>query len=261
MEKKQYISIQEETIDGEGLICVIQKKVEMNWVEEKLGKIILRIFTPKLEEIVSDIDEMKKANTKLQDEIKKLRSELSQFNTGIEKKIEPLWETHNAKIASLDNKYRKAIKKMSALYVDFEDCVPIFGRPKRMEVLQMLVEYLYNPTKELRTLILSNSNDTENDSREIKRMNDRIKKMLSEIENFNDTERKYLEEYLSSIESNWENCVFYPKEYLYNSRTMFAFDGSKIEEGTPVYIVSIGYKFPNSNAEPKLPLVVERELE
>ena len=258
MDKKLYIPILEEIVDKDGLICSNKKKMEMNWLEEKLGKIILRILTPKLEEIVSDIDEMKKANAKLQDNIKKLQSELSQLKT---EKIVPLLETHNAKIASLDNKYREAIKKMSDLYLEFEQCIPIFGRPKCLETLQMLVEYLYNPTKELRTLILSNSNETENDSREIKRMNDRIKKMHSEIENFNDTERKYLEEYLSSIESNWENCVFYPKENLYNSRTMFAFDGSKIEEGTPVYIVSIGYKFPNSNAEPKLPLVIGRELE
>lgn len=244
MEKKQYIPIQEETIDGEGLICEIQKKIEMNWLKKKL----LSMLTPQLNEIQSDIEEMRK-------DIESLRTKLS----GINKKIEPLCETHNAQIASLDNKYREAIKEMSDLRKKFVQCVPTFGRAKKLEILQMLVEYLSNPTEELYSKILLASNvDGKDDNKEVGMVCNKTKEMLSEIGEFNKAAKKDLVKYLLNIGMSWEECVHYPEENGYNPKTMSSYTGEEMEEGTPVYIVSIGYEFPNTNAGLKRPIVYER---
>lgn len=249
MEKKQYIPIIEETNDGEGLICVFKKKMDMNWFKKKFWS----MFTPQLNEIQSDMKKMREEYNGLQDEIKKLQSALS----GINKKIEPLLETHNTQIASLDNKYREAIKKMSKLHLNFAQCVPMFGRARSLEILQMLVKYLYNPTGELYSEILAASNGKD-DNEKVREMRDKAKEMLSEIDEFNKAAKKDLVKYLSNIGMSWEECVYYPVECKYNPKTMSSYNGEEIEEGTLVYIVSIGYEFPNTNAKPQRPIVFER---
>lgn len=103
-----------------------------------------------------------------------------------------------------------------------------------------------------------NRKDGKDDNEEVGMMCNKTKEMLSKIDEFNKTAKKDLVKYLFNIGMSWEECVHYPEENKYNPKTMSSYTGEEMEKGTPVYIVSIGYEFPNTNAGRNRPIVYER---
>lgn len=84
--------------------------------------------------------------------------------------------------------------------------------------------------------------------------------LLADIDNFNANYKPDLIGYLSNFNTKWEDCVLFPNEFIFNPSTMIPFNDLEIEEGTPVYVVSLGYNFPNSNSEKQLPMVFRKTL-
>ena len=251
MNNKQYIYVLEESPNDDS--------ITPKWKNMKfLDNLILRVFTPVLKDALNKMnesnsrafDDLRLENAQLRDEIKKLSkglNELSERFSKNDEKTNILFAEFNTKKASADSKYKNAIDYLYRLNRTFEDSVGAFGRAKKLEILEMLVQYLYNPEKAIQERIQLASMDDE-----------RSLSILAEIGKFNDEYRPDLGEYLASINAKWNDCVQYPIETNYNPRTMACYNDLEIEIGTPIYVVSLGFNFPNSNSEKQLPKVFKR---
>lgn len=250
MEREQYINIIEKSpVDG-GLE---QKWIPMNILEKYFLKAISPTITSiqkSNEELRNQNDEMAKQISDLSRNMKPLEEEIKKLSKQVEQISEStsiLVAEYNTKKASSISKYKNAIDELFKLKMRFEQNVGYYGRADKLDLLQMLVHYLYEPQEALKDSIISQSGD---DAKTLQ--------ILEEIEKFNSELKKDLITYLEGIESTWDNCVIFPKEFVYNSETMASFSDNDIEEGTPIFVVSLGYKFPNSNSESTLPLVFTR---
>ncbi len=249
MERKQYISIAEESYDENGIKNITNKLIDMTI----LDKFIMRICSPIKENLEQSLNksmnELKATFATSMETMRKENEALKQKVAALSNNLNIVLADYNTKKASLSSKYKHAIDFLYALNVKFENSVSTFGRAKQLEVLQSLVKYLYLPTKNLRP---ESPIDSE--------IGSKVNSLLVEIDKFNREYRTDLEEYLTSIKSKWDDCVIYPKEDTFNPLTMNAFNGSAYPNGTPVYVVELGYNFPNSNAEKCLPVVFKRDI-
>lgn len=240
MSKEQYIYMAEMSSDDD-VLNITPKLASMNFFK----KFISKLLTPLKEELKQSLEALEKRNALLEEQVLNMSNDLSI----ISKKMETLLADNNTKKASLDSKYKKAIDVFCELGKEIIDNVPRFGRAGKLNVIQMLVQYLYNPTDDLLDNIKSEATD-----------GDKAISILKDIANFNNTLKPDLIHYLSSIEKKWEDCVLFPDECTYNPSTMQYFN-NEIEEGTPIYVVSLGYDFPKSNLEKRLPKVFPKDIE
>jgi len=246
MSNKQYIQIAEVSED-EGSITKKWKSMKF------LEKFVSKFFTPVINEMKDSIDRLNKENEKLRTDLGDLSNRFNQLVDQVQidsQKTATLLADYNTKKANSDSKYKAAIDVLYSLNLKFCQNVSTFGKANKLELLEMLVRYLYNPIEAYRNAILALSQD-----------NDKSKSILSEIENFNENFRSDLVNYLSEKNTNWEDCVKCPSDSMFNSQIMTPFNDVEIEEGTPVFIVSLGYNFPNSNSERQLPNVFKRIIE
>lgn len=249
MSNKKYIYIAEESTTDESITPKWKSmKFLENWVQ--------RIFTPIRKEIedsfAESLEKMRNENAELRQKVSDLSTELSKLSRQVKEdgeKTKKLSAYYNAEKASSESKYKTAIDILYKLKLKFEQNVPTFGKANKLEVLQMLVKYLYSPTEALKKRILLSSRGDE-----------KAKSILDEIDNFNDNFKSDLVESLSNVNSKWEDCVLFPQETKYNPQTMALFNDMDTEVGEPVYIVSLGYKFPHSNSEKQLPLVFKHKI-
>ena len=112
----------------------------------------------------------------------------------------------------------------------------------------MLVNYLYRPEESIRDAILVSSQDDE-----------KTISILSDIDKFNTNYRTDLVEYLKKIGKTWEDGVSFPSDFHYMPQIMVPYNDVEIESGTPIYVVSLGLHFPNSNSDEQLPCVFIRK--
>lgn len=260
MDDKFFFHVAEENFDNEGVT------IKTSWRDMKfLKKIILRIFSKDIEkvrvqqsnvvdqinELRSFINDLAQQNEKLHQQISTLSSDLSAIkshlteNTNITSK---LLAEYNTKKASVDTKYKEAIDCLYRLNKIFLKNVPHLGRAKDLDKLQMLVNYLYNPTEALRDAIL---NCTQNETASSKI----IVSIMDEIDSFNKSLKQDLLKYLENENLEWDKCIIFPISTLFSSETMLPYNDSDIDNDTPIYIVSLGFDFPNSNSEKVLPTV------
>lgn len=246
MNNKQYIQIAEMSEDEESLT---KKWISMKFLE----KFVLKIFTPKIEQMSTSfnqsIQNLHSENKQLKEQLNELLEKYRILSEQVQKdsqKTATLLADYNTKKASSDAKYRTVINVLYSLNLKFSQNVSTFGKAKKLELLEMLVKYLYHPSDNLRETILSLSED-----------NDKSASILCDIDNFNNNYREDLVNYLSEINTTWEDCVQFPSNNIFNSQIMTPFNDD-IEEGAPVYIVTLGYAFPNSNSERQLPNVFKR---
>ena len=250
MNNKQYIQIAEISEDEES--------ITKRWKSMKfLVKFVLKIFTPMIEQMETSfnqsIQDLRSENEQIQDQLKKLSERHRILSEQVQKdsqKTATLLADYNTKKASSDAKYKTAIDALYSLNLKFSQNVSTFGKANKLELLEMLVNYLYSPNDSLREAILSLSQD-----------NDKSSSILCDIDNFNKCYREDLVNYLSEINTKWEDCVQFPINKKFNSQIMIPFNDVDIEEGAPVYIVTLGYAFPNSNSERQLPNVFKRQTE
>lgn len=250
MEEEKYINIIEKSsVDG----SLIKKWISMNIIK----KYLLEAMSPTIKSIQESNEELERQNKELSNQISDLSKSVSslvgQMSTLSEqvrqnsRSTSILVAEYNTKKASASSKYKNAIDELFKLKMRFEQNIGYYGRAKKLDLLQMLVNYLYEPQEALKNAIISHSEDDAKTSQ-----------ILDEIDKFNSEYKKDLISYLSSIESTWDDCVIFPKEFFYNSKTMSSFNDNDIEEGAPIYVVSLGCQFPNSNSESTLPLVFKQ---
>lgn len=252
MSNNRYIYVFEESTNDDGIIRITPNLTDMKFLE----KLVLRSITPKIDEMKAtnkrDLETLQQENLRLQKDISNLLEKVNDLSIQLSKndeKTNKLLERYNTEKASIDSKYKEAIGFLYRLNIKFEGSVGIFGRAKKLDTLQMLVNYLYNPDNSIRERIQQVSMDDE-----------KAISILSEIDKFNNECKSDLLEYLTSINCKWDDCVHYPKETDYNPQTMACFNDIDIEVGTPIYVVSLGFNFPNSNSEKQLPKVFKRVI-
>ena len=232
---------------------ITEKTVSMNRIKEFIVKLISEQLVEKLEEnnaaLMKSVEKLEENNAALMKSVEALKEDNAKLKlqvSQISKKSEPLFKEYNEKKTSQDNTYRKAINAFYELNSKIDGCVSKFGRDGMLNVIQMLVRYLYNPTDDLLNDIKSEAKD--------KNKNEEITSILNNIADFNENLKPDLIRYLSSIGKKWEDCVLFPDKYTYNPSTMQYYN-NEIENGTPIYVVSLGYDFPNSNLKKCLPKV------
>lgn len=260
MDNKFFFHVAEERYDNEGVT------IKTSWRDMKfVKKIILRIFSKDIEEarvqqsnVVEQVDELRsfindlaQQNERLHQQISTLSADISSIksllteNSNITSK---LLAEYNAKKANVDTKYKEAIDSLYRLNKIFLKNVPHLGRAKELDKLQMLVNYLYNPTEALRDAILSCS---QNDTTSSKI----IASIIDEIDSFNKSLKQDFLKYLENENLQWDKCIIFPDSTYFSPETMIPYNDSDIENDTPIYVVSLGFDFPNSNSEKVLPTV------
>lgn len=248
MSKKHYFYMAEVSSEDD-LMNITPKLANMNF----LKKIVQRIFREEIERSVSkSLNDMSSQNSNLEEKVNKLSKALLDLSERVDrngKKTDILLADYNTKKASLDSKYKAAIDILYKLNLKFSQNVPTFGRANNLEILQMLVHYLYNPVDAMRETITSRAHDDK-----------KTLSILADIDNFNANYKPDLIGYLSKFNTKWEDCVLFPNDFIFNPSTMIPFNDLEIEERTPVYVVSLGYNFPNSNSEKLLPMVFRKTL-
>ncbi len=265
MENKHFIYIAEESSSEDGTV-ITQSWKSMKFFE----KLILRIFAPYLSDIEAQssktnqridhltelVNTLSEANIKLGKQVSQLSVQLSTISDKLNQTSSAaavLMADHNTKIAHLDSKYKDAIDFLYRLNTIFGQYVPLFGRANELGKLQMLVNYLYIPSDDLRKDII--------DASQIKsRTSDAMQSMLAEIDEFNASYRALLVDHLKEKGTSWSDSVIFPNELIYIADYMSAYNDSDIEPGAPIYVVSVGLNFPNSNSERVYPIVFKRKI-
>lgn len=234
-EKKLYIHVAEE----DDQMDLTYKWKNMNF----FAKFIIRLFTPLLNEVKSSLEELELRNEELEKQV----SDLSKKVSNLSETTKALSVSFNTKQAGLYSNYKKAINAFSDLNGKLGKNVRTFNEANKLSILQMLVNYLYDPTNELQKSIMDAACG-----------NERILSMLKDIDDFNTNLKPDLIKYLETIEKKWNDCVSFPVEDIYNPSTMQPY-ADEMEKGAPIYVVSLGYKFPKSNAEEQQPMVFVRK--
>ncbi len=279
-EINQYIYVAEESINQD------EVSLTPKWKNMKfLDKIIIRHLTPALREMQvqqsQSIDEIKDAisnnlipsiqgiqgqQSQSTDEINRIFkyiNDLKQENIELKSRLDSICQSidknelvtatllneYNSKKAGLNSKYKTAIDVLYSLRTKFIQNVATFGRSSRLELLQMLVNYLYEPSDALKDAIISSSHEDK-----------KTASILSEIENFNDKYRNNVISYLTEKGKVWSQCVIFPNDSVYHPNLMSVYNDADLEEGTPVFIVALGYSFPDSNSEEVSPIVFKRTI-
>ena len=241
-------------MDKELYIVIKEVSSEDGMFTEKNASMSIKKFIEKfltLGQLKQSLEDLKKDNAALKQSLEDLKKDNAALRDKVLKlseKSEILFKDFNAKKSSLDIKYKDAINAFYDLNIKIEQCFSVFARKGMLNVLQMLLYYLYNPTDDL----LSNIKSTA-------RNEDEIISILKDITNFNDTLKQDLINCLSSIGKKWEDCVLLPNECSYNPSTMQYYN-VEIEKGTPIYVVSLGYDFPKSNLGKCLPKVFPKNI-
>lgn len=239
-----------EVSSNEDLLEYKDKNMKFDFVKN----MIIKALTPIIEDVKKELgksrDELIEEKNRLVEDVNNLAERVSQLSDKLnqnKEKVDVLFADYNTRNASSDSKYRAAIDEIFRLNSKFINSVPKFGREGNLEKLQLLVKYLFDPKEDLRTYILD---IIQNDDKSIN--------ILNEIDVFNDKSKLDLIKYLSKLGKKWEDCILFPEEFNYNPKTMCLYNDLKIEKDAPIYVVSLGNKFPNSNSEDQLPIVLAR---
>lgn len=250
MRKKIYFLIEETSEDGTST----QKKINMNIFEKLFNK----LFSNHIGKVTDDLQTIKgKLEIDVKGELLKLNGQQQDLKSklnDIEKELKKLDDNlqkcisvYNTQKAGSSAKYKDAIDILYQLNYSFLQNVSAFGKEKKIDILQMLIKYLYKPDDNVKRNILRLSNNFN-----------KVDIILNKIDGFNESFKPDLLNYLSGFNKKWEDCVIYPNDNVYNPQTMAPLNDIEIENGEPIYIVSLGYDFPNSNSKKVLPTVVRR---
>lgn len=247
---KMYFCMMEESSE-DGLIRRTPKQADMSYIK-KLIQPILKPLQDKIKQLAEEsLNDLRSENETLKKEVDRLSKELSKEqdeNREYRKKTDLLMDDRNRQKASSVSKYKGAINSLCQLNRKINYNVTLFAsRENKLNIIQMLVNYLYKPTKSLRDTITSTAAEHREE----------ILSILKDIEDFNEKNRQYLLDYLDEIHERWEDCVLFPNEIKFNHSTMTPYK-DEIEDGTPIYVVSLGFKFPNSNLDETLPQVIPK---
>lgn len=250
MSKNIRFYIAEETYSEEEGSTIIKKCVDMKVFKKIIRGLLQNQFdemNSSLQELTRTLKDEQSAKARIEAEIAGLKSQILDLQNVVnstKEKIAPLVAAYNSQKANSFSKSKEAIDELYTINRLFKQQFSHYGRSKKLEVLQALVQFLYNPSDELEQAILSKSNDEKTIS------------ILSQIKRFNESLKPGLLSHLASENIGWDDCVSFPESNIYNSEEMESCtDAIEIAPGEPVYIVSLGLHFPNSNSEKQKPSV------
>lgn len=231
--------------------------MSMGWFEKQIKNFLLPDLKAREKRLTDTLEDLKKTICNLTHRVNALSNDLSQLSNELEKnkgKVDIVFSDYNTRNASSDSKYRLAIDDICRLNEKIRYRTSMFRRGGYLENLQLLVKYLYEPSVELQTEILEITPDDDKS----KNISDETKNILKEIDAFNVKFKPDLINFLSKLGFKWEDCVLFPEEFKYDSKKMCSYNEMEIEEEAQIYVVSLGYEFPNSNLGKQLPVVFKR---
>jgi DNA repair exonuclease SbcCD ATPase subunit len=248
--------------DSDDNIIEKRKLISMKWLSNKINQLLFPGIQRYVENTVSPLrskiteleksnKELEKSNKEYAQEIEYLKNKVNNLESlsnkveSLSNKVESLMSVHNSKQTQLDTKYKDAIKSFTDLYSSFTQVVSKFGKAGKLQTLENLVKYLYNPSLYNKSDVQLEFNDNES------------QKVFDKIYDFNQSSKPSLISYLDSIGKKWEDCITYPKTKKFSHQTMEPLNGLDIDEGETIYVVFVGFRFPNSNAESHLPCVIK----
>lgn len=252
MEDKILIRVCEVEHDKDGVKPKKSWK-NMNWLE----KIVLGFFDKRIEDnkvikelrsSVNDLTEKNKELTKKNKELTANVSAISSRQNQMDDVLNKLLVGFNTDKANAKKKYTKAIDELSNINELFKHNIREFSRARELNILHKLINYLYEPSDTLRNEI---------NSLESSRNTERIKDIFDKIDKFNTSFKQGMLDYLNNEGRKWEDCVIFPYSCYFSSDTMSPYNATDINEGNPIYVVSLGFNFPNSNYGKVLPEVID----
>lgn len=261
----KYIKISDVQTSQDGIISRIDKlwpmKILENWIKS-IFNCEMKSFTTEIQNQINDdkkecnsvknnIETILDKISNLEIQHKSMLKEISDLKTQqatLEKTTSVLQREYNTQKARVDAGYRNAISAFCTINRKFKQEFPWFGKNAMLDVLEMLVHYLVKPTVEFKETILQKSNNHQ-----------KVSSIIEAIEQFNRTHRDNLEAYLKRDGSSICNQIIFPESRKYDKNVMQVFNDENIEEGSPIYIISLGYSFPNSNTNAEKPLVYPRK--
>lgn len=228
MNKKYLVHISELSESTDGLSS-IKKEIDMNIFYKLLAPSINKA----LDEITAQLEEnLNNKISALDRTISDLKKELNDNKTT----IKTLVEKSNYIGARNQADATAAINNLCSINKMFVENVRNYGKSEKLDILEMLVKYLFNSDKDLKKDIMDKYG-TENTIN-----------ILTAIDDFNDKHRQNLLSVLSLNGLKWEDCVKFP-DNKFDPKIMAPFNTQDITAGDDVYIVALGFNFPFSNCD------------
>lgn len=245
----QFIYIAEMTCDNNET-SITPKWKDMKYIEKIISRVlkdtIEQNLKEKLQSLSQTLEQQERVIKKLEGNISSLENQL----TSSKDRINALSNSFNSQKANADTNYKRGIDKLGELNSKFIQYVPIFGRNGHLQLLQELVTLLHTPTE---TILEELSGYAKKNKDNV------IQSIMDEIVKFNKEYRLGIEKYLSEVANKkWEECVIFPQGTTYDSKTMGSYN-EDLTDGVQVYIVSLGFNFPNSNVSKQLPLAIAKQ--
>lgn len=236
METQIFIQTFEATVDEGKITTLTPQNLDMNCLikilQERMKKDILK-------DVLSPINHLEQSIKELTQRV----NEHSKTIASIKESTDILITEHNKRQGHSHKKSTDAINKLYEINDLFKNYLSDFGNAHKLNILQLLVEYLYQPSDDIYRKIIDESQRSE------RKIADIVEKILNEIDEFNNSLRTHLITDQQSQGIKWSDCVYFPERKLYDPCKMEVSNGADIAKGNPVYVVSIGLDFRNSNSE------------
>lgn len=240
------------TDSNSGIITDIQQKIPMGYIEKKIREWIL----PEIEKINETIEsqsrkiqELEHSNKQLNDLLK----EEKEKNEKIKNKLDQLSSNVNSEELRLKRNYSQGVTEFQKLNRKMTDYIRKFDEVGCSSLLEMITEYFYIHSQELKDIILAEFEKTKTTLP--------VMNLLEEIDNFDKTYRPNIDRFLGLINSSLEKCLIFPKERYFLARDMESVTGRNLKDGSPVYIIGLGYDFPEIDVPSQKPSVFPKEAD
>lgn len=235
-----------------GIITDIQQKIPMGYIEQKIREWLMpeiKRINDTIESQSRRIQELERSNKQLNDLLK----EEKEKNEKIKAKLDQLSNNVSSEELRLKRYYSQGVTEFQKLNRKISDYIMKFDEVGCLSILEMITEYFYIHSQELKDLILAEFEKTKTTLP--------VMNLLEEIDNFDNTYRPNIDRFLGLINSSLEKCLIFPKERYFLARDMESVTGRNIKDGNPVYIIGLGYHFPDIDIPSQKPSVFPKEAD
>ncbi len=240
------------TDSNSGIITDIQQKIPMGYIEQKIREWLLPEIKRINETIESQsrrIQELERSNSQLNDLLK----EEKEKNEKIKSRLDELTSNANSERVRLEKNYSQGVTEFQKLNRKMTDYIRKFDEVGCSYILEMITEYFYIHSQKLKDEILA---EFEKEKVELPVMN-----ILDDIDKFDKTYRPNIDRFLGLINSSLDKCLIFPKERYFISRDMESVTGRNIKDGSPVFIIGLGYDFPVIDIPSQKPSVFPKDAD
>lgn len=245
--QNEYVEVVDYNKDKNGTISFNKKAYSMNFLSKFFLQKAEDMLMPTLSDLQKQLNDIKEIVERLNED----NMRLNDIDNRLKKNISDtavLIEEYNKTNVGANARYIEAVSFLCKINLMFKQAIPYFGSKRKLNILEMLVDYLYSSKIDLKNELGREANNDR-----------RVSEILDLIEKFNKSSRNDIICYLQKIKSDWNRCLFFPENKVFQSDNMKIFnDIEKLEEGTPVYVLSLGYELPDSNVELEITTVCSR---